>query len=162
MIISSNPWISLSNPSRSRSQTTFTRGGGEVLQKCWLFQNVYKVENVNIRWQVVKPAKTYQNNLWTTQKLLRTPKARRAPEERGLPHCVIILVAFTLIWTWKFHLEILWVKQDLGCTLCGSIDELYHWKRSPLFFPSLMLENGYRTCSNNHYFLKVLIVVNFI
>ena len=101
------------------------RGG---TPKSGLFLNVYKVESVNIRWLVVKTAKTYHHNLWTTQKLLWTPKAWRAPEERGLPYCVIILVACTLIWTWKFILEILWVQQDLGCTICGSMCQVSIWQ----------------------------------
>jgi hypothetical protein len=32
---------------RGRSHTTLTRRGGWVVQKCWLFVNIHKVENVN-------------------------------------------------------------------------------------------------------------------
>ena len=39
---------------RGRSQTTFTRRGRQVFHKCPLFVNVYTIENVNARGQVVK------------------------------------------------------------------------------------------------------------
>ena len=35
------------NAIRGRSQTTLTRRGGQVVQKCQLFVIVYKVKNVN-------------------------------------------------------------------------------------------------------------------
>ena len=39
---------------RGRSQTTFTRRGKQVVQKCPLFVNGYTIENVNAGGQVVK------------------------------------------------------------------------------------------------------------
>ena len=46
---------------QGRSQTTFTRGGGQVVQKCLVFVNVHKVENLNAGGQVVKKGQKLVN-----------------------------------------------------------------------------------------------------
>ena len=46
---------------RGRSQTTFTRRGRQVVQKCPLFVNVHTIENVNAGGQVVKKSQNLVN-----------------------------------------------------------------------------------------------------
>ena len=40
-------YVNSLNTARGRSQTMFTRGGGEVVKKNQLFVNFYTIENVN-------------------------------------------------------------------------------------------------------------------
>ena len=84
---------------RGRSQTTFTRGGGQVVQKHPLFVNNYKVEHTNAGGLVVKKSQNLVNVV--CERPLRQKKGEGVKEKSdtgdSCSTLIIIDCLFTLI-----------------------------------------------------------------
>ena len=77
------------------SQTTFTRQGRQMVQKCPLFVNVYAIENVNAGGQVIKRSQNFVNIVST---MLRQSRQRVLRAYSPNIYSVIVVVLCISHW----------------------------------------------------------------